>query len=217
MVHDAPASRRSTQIATSASSRAAHEFGGGDAGLASPSAPATIGDAAAFEGDDGDVGRPQHGEVRLDHLVGCGQVEPDLEQLGGVWLDRVDQREHLAVHDAGTGGQPLRVAAAEAGRRTQRIGMVDQPLRTSVTVSKPRCGCCGKPGTSSPWYIRQPSRGSKSDPISRPASDSAGGPNRPLPRGTGRGGGRRTGTGRPSATGTPAAPPATQDRSCRQG
>ena len=41
MVHDAPASRRSTQIATSASSRAAHEFGGGDAGLASPRLPAT--------------------------------------------------------------------------------------------------------------------------------------------------------------------------------
>src|SRR3954470_10654242 len=39
--HDPPASSRTIQIATSASSRAAHELGGGDGGLASPIAPAT--------------------------------------------------------------------------------------------------------------------------------------------------------------------------------
>jgi hypothetical protein len=49
-----------------------------------------------------------------------------------------------------------------------------RPRRTKVTVSKPRCGCAGKPGTSRPWYIRQPSRGSKSMPSCRPASDAAG-------------------------------------------
>ena len=37
-----------------------------------------------------------------------------------------------------------------------------KPRRTMVTVSKPRCGCCGKPGTTSPWYMRQPSLPSKS-------------------------------------------------------
>ena len=57
-----------------------------------------------------------------------------------------------------------------------------KPCRTIVTVSKPRCGCCGKPGTTSPWYIRQPSRPSKSWPMVRPASD-ASGPIRSLPRG----------------------------------
>src|SRR6476619_7327179 len=41
IVHVPPASSRTTQIATSASSRAAHEFGGGDAGLVSPIDPAT--------------------------------------------------------------------------------------------------------------------------------------------------------------------------------
>jgi len=32
-----------------------------------------------------------------------------------------------------------------------------RPLRTMVTVSKPRCGWGGKPGTVSPWYMLQPS------------------------------------------------------------
>ena len=43
-----------------------------------------------------------------------------------------------------------------------------------MTVSKPRCGCCGKPGTTRPWYMRQPSLPAKSWPRSRPASDAAG-------------------------------------------
>src|SRR4051795_2469375 len=41
IVQDPPASSRTIQIASSASSRAAQEFGGGDGGLASPIAPAT--------------------------------------------------------------------------------------------------------------------------------------------------------------------------------
>ena len=49
-----------------------------------------------------------------------------------------------------------------------------KPWRTNVTVSKPRCGCCGKPGTMLPWYIRQPSAPAKSMPRSRAASDAAG-------------------------------------------
>ncbi|MNT11119.1 hypothetical protein D3C72_1459830 [compost metagenome] len=57
-----------------------------------------------------------------------------------------------------------------------------RPLRTMVTVSKPRCGCEGKPGTVSPWYMLQPSLRLKSWPIWRPASE-ASGPMRPLPFG----------------------------------
>ncbi len=56
------------------------------------------------------------------------------------------------------------------------------PRRTTVTVSKPRCGCCGKPGTRSPWYMFQPSLPAKSCPMARPASDAAG-PNASLPSG----------------------------------
>ena len=57
-----------------------------------------------------------------------------------------------------------------------------KPRRTSVTVSKPRCGCCGNPGTVAPWYMLQPSPPEKSWPMSRPSSG-ASGPSRPLPRG----------------------------------
>ncbi len=49
-----------------------------------------------------------------------------------------------------------------------------KPERLMVTVSKPRWGWRGKPGTTSPWYIDQPSRAEKSCPICRPASDAAG-------------------------------------------
>jgi hypothetical protein len=56
-----------------------------------------------------------------------------------------------------------------------------RPLRRIVTVSKPRCGCWGNPGTISPWYIRHPSFPSKSWPMFRPASEAAG-PSRSFPR-----------------------------------
>ena len=71
---------------------------------------------------------PQHREVRLDHLVGGGQVEPDLEQLGDVRALAVEQREHLAVHDALARGEPLHVAAAEARGRAERVGVVDEAV-----------------------------------------------------------------------------------------
>ena len=57
-----------------------------------------------------------------------------------------------------------------------------RPRRTMVTVSKPRWGCCGKPGTTEPWYMRHPSFPAKSCPRLRPASDAAG-PSRSLPAG----------------------------------
>ena len=61
-----------------------------------------------------DLLAPQHREVRRDELVLAGQVEPDLKQLGGVRLVLLEQGEHLAVNDAATRGEPLRVSAAEA-------------------------------------------------------------------------------------------------------
>ena len=118
----------------------------------------------------------------LDHLVGGRQVEPDLEQLERVGPVAVEQREHLGVDDAAARGEPLHVAATEARGGAERIGVVDEPGARTVTVSKPRCGCCGKPGTVLPWYIRQPSMPAKSMPMSRPSSEAAG-PMRSLPSG----------------------------------
>ena len=79
------------------------------------------------------------------------------------------------------------------------------PRRTIVTVSKPRCGCCGKPGTTSPWYMRQPSLPSKSWPRLRPGERRGRAHAARCPPGTRRRGGRRTGTGRTSARETRAA------------
>src|SRR5262249_17336115 len=39
----------------------------------------------------------------------------------------IEQREHLGVHDAAPGGEPLHVAAAEPRRSAQRIAVIDQP------------------------------------------------------------------------------------------
>jgi hypothetical protein len=67
----------------------------------------------------GDVVVPEHREVRVGHLVDRRQVQPDLEQLERVRSFRVEEREHLAVHDAGAGSEPLDVSPAEAGRRAE--------------------------------------------------------------------------------------------------
>ncbi|ODQ96856.1 hypothetical protein BFG51_12190 [Dietzia alimentaria] len=48
------------------------------------------------------------------------------------------------------------------------------PSSTTVTVSNPRCGCWGKPGTVWPWYIDHPSLPEKSCPRDRPAREAAG-------------------------------------------
>jgi hypothetical protein len=60
--------------------------------------------------------------------VGRRQVQPDLEQLERVGLVTFEQREHLGVHDAATGREPLHVATTEPRRGTERIGVVDQTL-----------------------------------------------------------------------------------------
>ena len=75
-----------------------------------------------------DVLVPQHREVRVDELVGGRQVQPDLEELGGFGRVAVEQREHLGVHDAAAGGEPLHVAPPEAAVGAERVGVVDEPL-----------------------------------------------------------------------------------------
>ena len=67
----------------------------------------------------GDVVGPEHGEVGRDQLVAGRQVQPDLEELERVGAVGVEEREHLAVDHAATGGEPLGVALAEPGGRTE--------------------------------------------------------------------------------------------------
>ena len=76
-----------------------------------------------------------------------------------------------------TSPRPYRAAAPMLSLWSTR------PLRTNVTVSKPRCGWAGKPGTRLPWYIRQPSFGVKSAPMSRPSSSRTSGASVPSPAG----------------------------------
>jgi hypothetical protein len=76
----------------------------------------------------GNVFVPEHGEVRLGHLAARGQVKPNLEQFGGVGGITVQQRKHLAVHDAFAGREPLHVATAKAGRSAQRVRVVNAAL-----------------------------------------------------------------------------------------
>ena len=69
--------------------------------------------------DGGDVVVPEHREVRLGHLVGGRQVQPDLEQLERVRTVSIEQGEHLGVDDAAAGGQPLHVTASEPRGRAE--------------------------------------------------------------------------------------------------
>ncbi|MEZ4369102.1 MAG: hypothetical protein R2939_22885 [Kofleriaceae bacterium] len=64
--------------------------------------------------------------MRRRQLVGARQVEPDLEQLDRVVALPLEQREHLAVDDAGAGGEPLGVALAEAGGGAERVAVIDE-------------------------------------------------------------------------------------------
>ena len=111
-------------------------------------------------GDDGDVHRaaglveqgvlgdlvvPQHREVGLDHLVAGGEVDPDLEQLGLVVLVVAQQREHLGVDDAGTGGHPLDVTTTEAGGRPQGVAVVHVAAAHEADRLEPAVGMLWEP------------------------------------------------------------------------
>ncbi len=78
--------------------------------------------------DDRGLLGPQDREVGVGSLVLRREVEPDLEQVQGIGLVVVDEREHLTVGDAAAGGQPLGVAAAITGLRALRVGVIDQAL-----------------------------------------------------------------------------------------
>ena len=86
------------------------------------------GDLATFETHAWLLVIPVHREVRFGTLGGRRQVQPDLEELGGVGAGVVDEGKHLGVHDAVSGGHPLEVAAAEARRGAHRVGVIDEPL-----------------------------------------------------------------------------------------
>ena len=61
-------------------------------------------------------------------LSAAGRLSQIWNSSSRVGTVAVEQREHLAVHDAGAGGHPLHVAAAEAGGGAQRVAVVDQAL-----------------------------------------------------------------------------------------
>ena len=121
-------------------------------GRTSPIAPAmtvTSPRAAVVVGghEAGDVLAPQHREVRVDHLVAGRQVQPDLEQLG-----RVRARCGRAAGTSRSARCPRPAVSHWTSPRPKRAVAPSEsewsmnPRRTKVTVSKPRCGCWGKPG-----------------------------------------------------------------------
>ena len=89
---------------------------------------------------------PQHREVGIDHLVGGRQIHPDLEQLEGVGRRFVEQGEHLGVLDPTACGHPLDVATPVAGRRAERVGVVDEPLAHERDRLEPPVGVLREAG-----------------------------------------------------------------------
>ena len=89
---------------------------------------------------------PQHREVRLDHLVGPGQVQPDLKELHRVGLVLIEQREHFRMHDPAPGSHPLHISAAEPRRGTERVAVVDVPAARQRHRLKSPVRMLGKAG-----------------------------------------------------------------------
>ena len=195
-------------MATSASGRDAHEFGGGAGGRSPANSPAmTVTSVRRPSSSALDVTRdvlvPQHREVRVDHLVGRRKVQPDLEQLARVRPGRVEQREHLAVDDAGAGGEPLHVAATEPGGGAERVGVVDEALAHEGDRLEATMRVLREPGNDV-TVVHPPAVGTgevHAEVARLERRRRARGAR--CPRGRGRGGGRRTGTDRPSPTGSP--------------
>ena len=187
-VHSAPGSMRSVQMATSPSGCEAQDSGGGARGSGAPgSAPATTVTVVARPAASLCTRRG----MRSSHsMVKCGstilflagrfsQIWNSSSGLGSVALSSGNISEctmPLPAVTHCTSPPPKRAAAPSESEWSIR------PLRTSVTVSKPRCGWPGKPGTVSPWYMLQPSLPLKSLPIWRSSTGTAG-PNAALPAG----------------------------------
>ena len=188
-VQRAPGASCSVQMATSASGLLAHDSGGGASGAPAPgSAPATTRTRVAWPSASTCSRR---GMRSFQNMVKCGaaillragrfsQTWNSSSGLGALafssgnisacWMPRP------AVSHC-TSPLPKRAAAP-----SESLWSIS-PRRTRVTVSKPRCGCTGKPGTRSPWYIEKPSWRLKSLPSARPPRAAAGTPCAPSPAG----------------------------------
>lgn len=100
--------------------------------------------AVAVEVDLRDLFAPEHGEVRLNHLVLRRQVEPDLKQFEGIVVILSQERKHLRVLDAAACGHPLHVAFTIAAGGAHGIGMVHIPLPDNRDGLKPPVRVDGK-------------------------------------------------------------------------
>ena len=185
----APGARCSVQMATSALACAAQDSGGGASGAAAPGSPPATTVTVVRRPASSRCAR--RGMRSFQNMVKCGATifwragrfsqiwksssgfGPPVRSKGNISECRMPRP---AVTHC-TSPPPKRAAAPSESAWSIR------PLRTSVTVSKPRCGCAGKPGTASPWYMLQPSWRLKSLPIWRPPSRWGAGPKAPLPAG----------------------------------
>ena len=61
-------------------------------------------------------------------MSAAGRLSQIWNSSTGLGPVTIAQRKHLGVDDAPTGGEPLHVAAAEARRRAERVGMIDEAL-----------------------------------------------------------------------------------------
>ena len=188
-VQRAPGASSMIQTATSLSACAAQEAGGGGNGASAPgSAPATTVTVVAAPAASTCCRR---GICSFQYMVKCaGSILWRAGRFSQIWnscsgLGRsVCSSGNISVCCTPlpavihcTSPPPKRAMAPSESAWSS------MPLRTRVMVSKPRCGCTGKPGTSWPWYMLQPSWALKSLPILRPASKAGSGPNAPLPWG----------------------------------
>ena len=157
-VQRAPGAMRSVQIATSASGCAAHESGGGGSGADRLGAigrsarrcrpPRSCGPAASVQRQARDVLGPEHREVRRapsccapagSARSGTAPADsaPSVSSSGNI----SECTMPLPAVSHCTSPPPKRAVAPSESEWSIR------PLRTIVTVSKPRCGWPGKPGT----------------------------------------------------------------------
>ena len=185
-VQRAPGCMVTVQIATSDSACAAQESGGDASGAAAPaSAPAITATSVLRPPSSACTSR---GIRSAQSMVKCGwAILLRAGRFSQIWnssngLSRsASSRGNISAWTTPcpavshcTSPWPKRAVAPSESEWSIR------PLRTMVTVSKPRCGCAGKPGTESPWYMLQPSLRLKSWPIARPASEVEGTPSLPL-------------------------------------
>ena len=104
-------------------------------------APFGVGEALS-----GNLFAPEHREVGGNHLVFPREIEPDLEELGGVGSVGVDEREGLGMDHPFAGGHPLDIALTKAGPGTQGVMVVDIALASEGNGFKSPVGMLGESG-----------------------------------------------------------------------